>query len=137
MHLIKEMKFLLRLFAYPLAGSSRVFAFMLPCQGVCVPVCVCLRVCVLPFCWLFCFVCHIPHTSFSTASERCFPCFLPPSAAFLFSHNFFECGWISAIFTMRPPKGGQTYLYTQPTHQAGMVKAKGNRRNVCCVCVCV
>lgn len=60
--------------------------------------------CVLPFCCLFCFVCHIPHffLGFRAAASE-----LPPSAAFLFSHNFFECGWISAILRCDRQKVGK------------------------------
>lgn len=124
------MKFLLRLFAYPLAASAR---FLLCCS---VRVCVC----VLPFCWLFCFVCHIPHfpLGFRAAASE-----LPPSAAFLFSHNFFECGWISAILRCDRQKVGK--LTCQAGRKRGgrvggswvMDKGKGNRQNVCCDCVCV
>lgn len=68
---------------------------------------------VLPFCCLFRFVCDIPHFSHVPPAE------LPPSSTFLFSHNFFECGWISAILrcgrpspdaaaSAAPFKGGQS-----------------------------
>lgn len=109
MHLIKEMKFLLRLFAYSLAGSSRRFYVNHARVWVHVCACVCVSVCVLPFCCLFRFVCHIPH--FSVAR-----CQLPSSSAFLFSHNFFECGWISAILRCdrqqrpQPAEGGQARI---------------------------
>lgn len=89
MHLIKEMKFLLRLFAHS-RRWHRAFAFMIfPALSS--------AVCVLFALFFFAF-------SFSCGVLFCFPPQLErvfPNPAVLFSHNFFECGLDLGSFTMR------------------------------------
>lgn len=108
MHLIKEMKFLLRLFAYSLAGSSRRF-YVYPARvWVCVYMCVCACGCIaillpVPFC--------LPY---STLFSHVPPAEPPPSSTFLFSHNFFECGWISAILRCDRPGPDAPQRWAKP-----------------------
>lgn len=92
MHLIKEMKFLLRLFAHS-RRWHRAFLLWFNHPN---PTC---HTCVLPF-GLFPFA-FSPFPTFPPFFLRIFP-----NTAVLFSHNFFECGLDLGTFTMRQKKGG-------------------------------